>query len=248
MSFTPPTIAQFKAQFPRDFPYGSGLETVQDNDIQAAINLGQGLFNPSLFSQSIPSFSTTITGNTTLNSDVVDTLSSVTGLAPGQAISGAGIPASTTITFVGASSIVISQNATATAASVQLTIGGVSGYSVSEAQIAYLYLSAHLMCLSIQNAGGLGAPAPKLGVLSTGGGVIQTKGVGSVNIGYSFPDYVINSPTLSQYLRTGYGHIYLQMVTPKLPGRRVMVVGGEPTIGGGVPQNNATAFIPTGPL
>lgn len=247
MSFIPPTIAQFKAQFPRDFPYGPGTEAVQDTDIQAALNLGQGIFNPRLFNNSIPSFSTTITGNTHLGSDVVDNLSSVTGLAPGQAITGTGIPSSTTILLVGSSSIIISANATADGTGVSLTIGGTSGYSVSEAQIAYSYLTAHFLVLSIQNAGGLGAPDAKLGVQSTGGGTIQTKAVGGVNIGYAFSDYVINSPTLSQYLKTGYGQIYLQLTMPKMAGRRVMVVGGEPAVESGA-FNNATVFIPSVPV
>jgi hypothetical protein len=244
MGFTPPTIAQFKAQFPRDFPYGAGTETVQDSDIQAAINEGQGLFNPSLFNNSIPSFSAAIKGDTTLNSNVVANLSSVTGLAPGQSVTGPGIPASTTITFVGATSIQISNNATATATGVLLTFGGPSGYSVSEAQIAYLYLTAHLMVLSLQNAGGLGAPDSKLGGQSTGGGIINNKTVGGISVGYEMPEFVRTRPALSQYMRTGYGQKYLQIITPKLAGRRVMVVGGEPTVGN-APINNATAFIPT---
>jgi|SRR5579864_1783524 len=245
MSFQPPTIAQFKAQFPRDFKYGSGFDTVQDVDIQAALNIGQGLFNPSLFSTNIPSFSTLITGDTTSGSATIINLSSVTGLQPGQNISGVGIPASTTILLVGLTSIVISANATATATGVQLTIGGVSGFSVSEAQIAYSYLTAHFLVLSLQNSGGLGAVLSYQGPASSGGGIVQTKSIDGVSIGYAFPDYVINSPTLSQYLRTGYGQIYLQMATPKLPGRRVMVVGGEPTIDSADAINNLTSFIPT---
>lgn len=47
---TPPaTVADFQTQFPRDFKYGSGLETVRDVDIQAALNFASTVFNPSLF-------------------------------------------------------------------------------------------------------------------------------------------------------------------------------------------------------
>lgn len=230
MSFAPPTVAQFQAQFPRDFPYGPGTDKVTNADIQAAINEGYGLFNPSLWDNGIPSFSAVVTGDTVISTNLVSNLSSVTGLAPGQSITGAGIPASTTITFVGTNSIQISNNATATATAVQLTIGGTSGYTASEAMIAYNYLTAHLMVLSLQNAGGLGVPSSFQGPNSTGGGVVQSKSVGSVSVSYAFPDYVINSPTLSQYLRTGYGQKYLQMLTPKMAGRRVKVVGGEPTV------------------
>lgn len=46
MSWTPPTIAAFKAQFVRDFPYAppqdlTNLDYVIDADIQSAINEGQ---------------------------------------------------------------------------------------------------------------------------------------------------------------------------------------------------------------
>ena len=229
MSFAPPTIAQFQAQFPRDFKYGPGTDTVNPADIQSAINEGQGLFNPCLWNNSIPSFSAVITGNTVLNSNLVSNTSTVTGLSPGQAITGAGIPSATTITFVGASSIQLSANATATATLVQLTVGGVSGYSVSEAQLAYCYLTAHLLVLSLQNSGGPGAPLSYMGPGSSGGGVVQSKSVDGVSISYGLPDRVVNSPTLSQYLRTGYGQKYLQMLAPKIPGRRVSVVMGELT-------------------
>lgn len=243
MSFLPPTIAQFKAQFPRDFNYGPGTEVVNNTDIQAAINDAQGLFNPSLFNQSIPIFSAVVYGDITDLSATVANLSTVTGLAPGQAVVGTGIPASTTILFVGLDSIVLSANATLTQLQQTLTIGAASGYSISEAQVAYCYLAAHMLVLSLQNAGGLGAPPSFQGPASSGGGTVETKSIGSVSIGYALPDFVRSSPTLSQYMRTGYGQKYLQMIAPKLPGRRVFVVGGEPP-GGPTLINNTTAFIP----
>lgn len=230
MNFAPPTIAQFKAQFPRDWPYGSGSETVTDNDIQNAINEGYGLFNPSLWNNTIPSFSATITGDTTSGSPTVPNLSAVTGLMPAQNVTGSGIPASTTILLVGANSIVLSANAMATATKVSLTIGGTSGYSVSEVQIAYCYLTAHLLVLSLQNSGGLSAPLSYQGAGSSGGGTVESKTVGQVSLTYNLPESVTKSASLSQYLRTGYGQKYLQMLAPKIPGRRVMVVQGERTV------------------
>lgn len=51
--WTPPTVAQFKAQFFRDFPYApagnASLEYVQDQDITNAINLANVDFNSDLF-------------------------------------------------------------------------------------------------------------------------------------------------------------------------------------------------------
>ncbi len=53
-SWTPPTVAEFKAQFVRDFPYApasapNDLGYVTDTDIQSAINEAQVNFNPVLF-------------------------------------------------------------------------------------------------------------------------------------------------------------------------------------------------------
>ena len=52
--WTPPTVAQFQAQFFRDFPYAPAddsitLDYVQPQDIQNAINEANAQFNPGLF-------------------------------------------------------------------------------------------------------------------------------------------------------------------------------------------------------
>ena len=62
------------------------------------------------------------TGTTTNASTTISSLSSTTGLKAGQYISGAGIPANTTISSVGSGSIVISNQATAAASGVALKI------------------------------------------------------------------------------------------------------------------------------
>lgn len=54
MSFTLPTPADFKAQFYRDFPYGTGndqtsVDIVRDADIQAALNMTGVNFNESFW-------------------------------------------------------------------------------------------------------------------------------------------------------------------------------------------------------
>lgn len=45
----PPTIADFKAQFDRDFTFGTGKEFVRDADITRAISEAGLLVNPALF-------------------------------------------------------------------------------------------------------------------------------------------------------------------------------------------------------
>ncbi len=53
-AWTPPTVAQFKAQFVRDFPYApaaapNDMAYVMDADVQSAINAAQVNFNTTLF-------------------------------------------------------------------------------------------------------------------------------------------------------------------------------------------------------
>lgn len=48
-SWVPPTIAEFKAYFFRDFNYGTTLDTVTDLDIQKALDMALLNFNSSLF-------------------------------------------------------------------------------------------------------------------------------------------------------------------------------------------------------
>jgi hypothetical protein len=50
MPSTPPaTIAQFKAQFPRDFFYGSGKDKVTNGDVAAAQTAARQMFNGALW-------------------------------------------------------------------------------------------------------------------------------------------------------------------------------------------------------
>lgn len=48
----PPSVANFKAQFNREFVYGTSLAQIQDNDIQRAINETSLSFNPGLWDSS----------------------------------------------------------------------------------------------------------------------------------------------------------------------------------------------------
>lgn len=49
MAFTNPTVADFKAYFFRDFPYGATSDTVMDADITKALDQALFNFNPGLF-------------------------------------------------------------------------------------------------------------------------------------------------------------------------------------------------------
>lgn len=155
---TPPAnVADFKAQFTRDFPYGDGIESVRDVDIQSALNMASSVFNPCLF----------------------DT-------------SPIGVPPLIT----------------------------------SEALMSYLNAAAHFLVTSIQAVGGLGKVGR--GVFSQGEGIIGSKGVGGVNVGYVWPSTITDSAVLFQLTKTTYGQAYLQVLMTKLVGN-VSAVLGETT-------------------
>ena len=69
-----------------------------------------------------PSQTTNITGDLTSGSAAVANVSATSGLKVGQAISGNGIPANTTIAAIGTNSLTLSANATATAMTVPLSV------------------------------------------------------------------------------------------------------------------------------
>jgi len=48
-SYTAPTVSEFKAQFVRDFPYGTASDKVMDADILAALTQADFSVNPEIF-------------------------------------------------------------------------------------------------------------------------------------------------------------------------------------------------------
>jgi len=103
---------------------------------------------------------------------------------------------------------------------------GVIPNLTSEALMAYLYASAHFMVLSLQAAGGLSAVSKYQGVNSQGEGIVSGKGVGGVNVSFSWPSTIVDNPALFQFTKTSYGQSYLQILMLKLVGN-VQVVAGE---------------------
>lgn len=94
----------------------------------------------------------------------------------------------------------------------------------SESLAAYLSASAHFLVTALQAAGGLGAKGR--GVFSQGEGVVSSKGAGGINVGFSWPSVITDSPALFQFSKTTYGQQYLQYLMPRLVGN-VGVAGGE---------------------
>lgn len=150
----PATVAQFETQFSRDFVYGPGLDKVRPTDIQNALNIASGVFNPALF----------------------DT-----------------------------------------------TPIGVPPNLTSEALQAYLNCSAHFLVTSLQGVGGLGKVGG--GLNAQGEGIVTSKGVGGVNISFTWPSYIVESPVLFAFTKTIYGQNYLQVLMTRLVGNVSAVLG-----------------------
>lgn len=138
--FVKPTVAEFKAYFVRDFPYGTDIdENILDCDIQKALDKTYYKINEALWCDQ------------------------------------------------------------------------------GEYALAYLNLAAHFLCTSIQ--------ASSQGLSGKFEWLLNSKSVGSVSVGQSIPDSVLNDPVLSYYSKTNYGAEYLVMISPKLIGSMFAVEG-----------------------
>lgn len=108
---------------------------------------------------------------------------------------------------------------------------GVPPNLTSEALVAYLYCSAHFLVTGLQGVGGLGKVGK--GLLSQGEGVVGSKGVGGVSVGYVWPSFITESGALFQLTKTVYGQLYLQVLMPRLVGNVGAVIGevaGQPGV------------------
>lgn len=81
-------------------------------------------------------------------------------------------------------------------------------------KLMFLYLTAHYLTIDFRNALG-----------SNEVGIVTSKSVGSVSEGYSIPQWLTNSPTLSMYATTGYGIKYATLIKPYLTGAIFLIRG-----------------------
>lgn len=79
----------------------------------------------------------------------------------------------------------------------------------------FLFLAAHYLTIDFRNALG-----------SNEIGIMTSKSVGSVSVGYSIPAWLLNNPLLSMYATTGYGIKYASLIKPYLTGNFFIVKGG----------------------
>ena len=83
------------------------------------------------------------------------------------------------------------------------------------AKLVFLYLTAYYLTVDFQNS-----MSPM-----SGGGLVQSKSVGSVSESYAIPQWMLNNPTLSMYAQNGYGRKYLSMIRPYLVGNIIVSRG-----------------------
>ncbi len=84
--------------------------------------------------------------------------------------------------------------------------------------LGYLYLTAHFLVLDLQRS--------SQGINSRGTILAQSQSVGSVSESGYLPDKMYNNIIFQQYLMTGYGYKYLNLVMPKLVGNVFCIEGG----------------------
>jgi hypothetical protein len=86
--------------------------------------------------------------------------------------------------------------------------------NVETQNLVFLYLTAFYLTLDFRNASG-----------GNYAGITTSKSVGSVSEGYSIPQWVMKSPTMSIYASNGYGLKYLSLIYPYMIGNVILVNG-----------------------
>lgn len=84
-------------------------------------------------------------------------------------------------------------------------------------KLLFLYLTAHYLTIDFRNALG----GNNLGILTS-------KHVGSISVGYTVPVWMTQSAALSAYATTGYGVKYASLIRPYLIGN-VWIIRGRTT-------------------
>lgn len=86
-------------------------------------------------------------------------------------------------------------------------------------KLAFLYLTAHFLVNDLNTS--------MAGINSTGAFPMTARTVGSVSESYQVPTAFIDSPILAAYTTSRYGLKYLNMILPNMTGNMVAVWGGS---------------------
>lgn len=85
------------------------------------------------------------------------------------------------------------------------------------AKIAYLFLTAHYLCMDMRMA--------QSGLASSGAFTMSSKSVGDVSASYAIPEAFMNSPILNYLTSTEFGLKYLSLLYPRTIGSATVVLG-----------------------
>lgn len=89
--------------------------------------------------------------------------------------------------------------------------------TVEDQKLGFLYLAAHYLVIDIQNS--------TQGLNGKYEGIISSKSVGSVSVGYTIPDWVMAHPIYSLLSQSKYGMKYLSLIIPLMVGNIAAVRG-----------------------
>lgn len=84
-------------------------------------------------------------------------------------------------------------------------------------KLGFLYLAAHYLCIDLQN----GAQ----GINGKYEGLMASKSVGSVSVGYQLPSWLLDNPIYSLLAQTRYGIKYLSLIVSFMVGNMAAVKG-----------------------
>ncbi len=170
---------------------GANTVTLDENSTATATDLALTAFSDTIAS--------TFTGDLTSGSTTIANVSSESGLVVGQSITGAGIPAGTTIATVGTTTLTLSQAATATAATVPLT-AFVANFTTFDTLTS---LSVSGLVNALVQGGSVAAGSeiqqiadPRFAV--TGGEILAIQGVTYLVLGQNFQGGYAFPPTADQ--------------------------------------------------
>ena len=84
-------------------------------------------------------------------------------------------------------------------------------------KLGFLYLAAHYLVIDLQNS--------SQGINGKYEGLMSSKTVGSVSVGYQIPTWLLEHPIYSLLSQTKYGMKYLSLIIPLLVGNVAAVKG-----------------------
>lgn len=90
-------------------------------------------------------------------------------------------------------------------------------FTEKEQPIAFLYLAAHYLVIDLKNS--------SMGLKGSFNGLMTNKSVGSVSVGYSMPNWILEHPIYSLIAQTPYGVKYLSLAVARCVGNFGVVKG-----------------------